>query len=306
MLIGVADRIEITILMDNYADILLPSTDMVERRGLFLRKQLVAEHGLSMLITVYSRGQKRNILMDAGFTEQGVLWNAEALGVDLGEVDAIFLSHGHLDHYAALMGVLGRVKSGTPLFAHPDAFLPKHVVLPQGEQVGPWLLNKKALEEAGVRVFEAKTPVTIASGLSTTGEIERTTAFEKVPPIFFTVKDGVWQHDQILDDQALVARLGDEGLVVIAGCAHSGIVNTIRHAQKISGVDKVFAVLGGFHLATAPKDVVGATIAEIASLKPKLVMPMHCTGFHVISEFAHRIPESFVLSSVGSVITLEA
>ena len=138
-----------------------------------------------------------------------------------------------------------------------------------------------------------------------TGEVERTTGFEKGLPGALMEKDGEMEPDLIADDQALVMNLREKGLVVISGCSHSGIINTILYAQKVTGLGKIHAVLGGFHL-TGPafESIIEKTISELKNVAPEVVVPMHCTGWKAIQRFSQEFPSAFVLNSVGSKINL--
>ncbi|RLF14989.1 MAG: MBL fold metallo-hydrolase [Thermoprotei archaeon] len=304
-----AERLEITVVMDNYVDVLLKPGRHVERWGpkqsLTSPTQPLAEHGLSLLIDVYGEEGRRRVLMDFGFTEVGVPHNLKLLGIDPSTIDALFLSHGHRDHYASLIKVLKSIGKPTPLFVHPDAFNLKLFTLPDGTTLGPWRLSLDEVEAAGGIVVATRNPTPIASGLFTSGEVERVTDFEKPMRMAKTVKDGLFTDDQLMDDQALVAKLKSGGVVVIAGCAHSGIINTIKHSLRIAGEDKLKAVIGGFHLSGAEEEVVNKTVEELKRLNPSFIMPMHCTGFEAAVKIMQALPEAFVLSSVGTKVILE-
>jgi len=304
LLLGDADRVEILVLMDNYADVLVPSVPPVKRYVAELSEQLIAEHGLSLLIKVFRGDRCRTILMDAGLTRVGVPYNAEKLGVNFREVDFFFLSHGHLDHYGALEDVLKKIGKPVTFVAHPDVFLPKYVILPNGNTRGPMILDPEKLKSLGAKLMITKSPVQLAPGTTTTGEVERTTDFEKGFPVMYTIKDDKLVRDEILDDQSLVIRLRKEGLVVISGCAHAGIINTILHAQKITGTKKVYAVIGGFHLSGAPDTTINKTIEMFREIDPTYIIPMHCTGFKAISRISTELREKFVLSTVGMRVIL--
>jgi len=149
-------------------------------------------------------------------------------------------------------------------------------------------------------------PQSLAPGLISSGEINRVTPFEGQFPAAHIEEDGEWRLDPFRDDQAIVARLGDRGLIVITGCAHAGVVNTVKHAREITGEERIHAAIGGFHLTGASREVVEATISEIEALSPSLVVPMHCTGFEAKCAFAREMPDRFALSSVGTRISLQA
>ncbi len=235
------DRVEILTLIDNYIDILLPATDIVTRpplakEGKILEDTLLAEHGLSLLITVYQGETKHTILLDTGYTKVGLLHNMERLGINAGNIEAIVISHGHMDHTGSLYAILDQLPARIPLVLHPGAFVhPRYTRSPDGAmRLWPQTLVQDDLEQQNVEITVSKTPTLIAEDMiMVTGEVERTTAFEKGMPNALLEKDGEYVQDPIKDDQALVINLAGKGLVVISGCAHAGIVNTVEYAKKI-------------------------------------------------------------------------
>lgn len=303
------DKIEVLTLMDNYVDLLLESTPVVTRPakakgGMISRDTLIGEHGLSLLVTVHDGKEKHTILFDTGHTGIGVLHNATHLEVDLGKIETIVMSHRHMDHTGSLRPILERLGRPIPLVIHPDAFLPsRYLLLPDGKKLRfPDTLNRKDLEQAGVQIVESRKPVPVADGrIVVTGEIERTTRFEKGLPNAYTEQDGKLVKDPISDDQSLVLHLRGKGLVVISGCAHSGIINTLLYSKKISGVDRLYAVLGGFHLSGPQfEPIIEETIESMKEMMPKIFVPMHCTGWKAVHRCEEAFPDAFVLNSVGS------
>jgi 7,8-dihydropterin-6-yl-methyl-4-(beta-D-ribofuranosyl)aminobenzene 5'-phosphate synthase len=303
------DRIEVLTLMDNYVDLLLESTTVVTRPpkakgGIISRDALVGEHGLSLLVTVYEGKEKHTVLFDTGFTGIGVLHNAKHLEVDLGEIRTLVMSHRHMDHTGSLWPILELLGRPIPLVIHPDAFIPsRYLLLPDGKKLRyPDTLNRQDLEQAGVEIVESKKPVPVAGGrILVTGEIERRTGFEKGLPNAYTEQDGKLVKDPVSDDQALVIHLKEKGLVVISGCAHAGIINTLLYSRKIAEIDRLYAVLGGFHLSGPLfEPIIEETIESVKKMNPKIVVPMHCTGWKAIHRFEEAFPDAFVLNSVGS------
>jgi len=308
-----AERVEITTLIDNYIDLLLPPTDIITRPplakgGNILADTLLAEHGLSLLVTVYNGEKKNTILFDTGYTRVGVLHNMEKLGIDTEDIEAIVISHGHMDHTGSLHPILDKIPGRIPLVLHPDAFVyPRFTATPDGDKRRwPQTLVKDDLMQKNVELVESKTPTLIADDrIMVTGEVERTTEFEKGMPNALVEKDGKIEKDPFTEDQAIVVKLKDKGLVVISGCAHAGIVNTVKFARKATGENNVHAVLGGFHLS-GPffEKIHDDTIQDLKELEPDVVMPMHCTGWKAIQRFQKEFPGKFVLNSVGSKMTL--
>jgi 7,8-dihydropterin-6-yl-methyl-4-(beta-D-ribofuranosyl)aminobenzene 5'-phosphate synthase len=232
----------------------------------------------------------------------------EQLGVNIEEIEAIVLSHGHMDHTGTLHGILDKISRTIPLVLHPGIFqYPRYTRRPDGvKSIWPRTLLKDDLNEKNVDIIESKTPVCIADDMiMVTGEVERITPFEKGMPNALMEQNGELVHDPILDDQSIAMKLKGKGLVVVSGCAHAGIVNTLMFAQKATGEQKIHAVLGGFHLS-GPffEKFHDPTVDALKKIDPDVLMPMHCTGWKAIHRFQKEFPESFVLNSVGSKVML--
>ncbi len=210
------------------------------------------------------------------------------------------VSHGHIDHCGGLVAAASQAPCGCPLVAHPDVFRPRR--FPGQHNTSLPVVNPASLHEAGVDIQALDAPSSWCAGLlGVSGEIARSTAFETGFPGAQIELDGTWQTDTFRDDQAIVLHVRDQGLVVISGCAHAGIINTARHAQDITGVRKILAIIGGFHLTGAALEPrIEATIEEMRRLAPTYVVPMHCTGWHAINAFATAMPDQFILNSVGT------
>jgi 7,8-dihydropterin-6-yl-methyl-4-(beta-D-ribofuranosyl)aminobenzene 5'-phosphate synthase len=311
--IQAVDRVEITVLMDNYVDVLLGNTDVVlrpvSRKGDEIsRSTVVAEHGLSMLVRVSRGDEAHSILFDTGYTDIGVPHNLKELEINLSGIEAIVLSHGHMDHTGALTPILKALSRTMPVVIHPWAFhSPRLLQWPDGRvDRFPDTLVKEDLEKQGCEILESQEPVSLARGMIlVTGEIERTTSFEKGFPLAKIIQNGELVSDPIRDDQALVVHLKGKGLVVISGCAHSGIVNTVLYSRKITGIKPVYAILGGFHLSGPLfEPIIGQTITSLKEIGPKVLVPMHCTGWKAINLFSESFPDAFILNSVGSKFVL--
>ncbi|MFO7784245.1 MAG: MBL fold metallo-hydrolase [Desulfatiglandales bacterium] len=308
------DRVEILTLMDNYVDVLLTNTEAVTRPpvskgGTIPEDSLLAEHGLSLLVTVYAGNESHTVLFDTGYGKIGVIHNADMLGVDLGRVEAMALSHGHMDHTGSLYPVLDRVPDRIPVVVHPGAFdAPRFFGLADGRRLlFPQTLVKEDLLKRNIELVESTTPTPLVDGMVVvTGEVERITSFEKGLPNAGMERDGTIVKDPISDDQALVVHLKGKGLVIIAGCSHAGIINTILYAQKITGVKEVHAAVGGFHLSGPYfEKIIKQTIAEFKKIGPRFLSPMHCTGWKAVQQISLAFPNEFILNSVGSRIALQ-
>jgi len=298
-----ADKLEVTILVDNYTDLLLlQGTEVVKRPAIAPPNAPLAEHGLSCLLKVYADSEEHVVLFDVGISAISVLHNAGVLGVDLSMVESVVLSHGHFDHFGGLIEFLNRAKKGIPLTLHPDAFLQRRLNIPGIGQIDIPKLDETALKETGVAIHKVKDASTVGSDLIIVlGEVERVTDFEKGFTWAEAKIDDDWVADPFRDDQGIAVKVKGKGLVVISGCAHAGIINTVKHAQKVTGTNEIHAVLGGFHL-TGPlfEPIIGPTIEEMKKIGPDFVVPMHCTGWKAINQFAQEMPEQFLLNTVGT------
>jgi 7,8-dihydropterin-6-yl-methyl-4-(beta-D-ribofuranosyl)aminobenzene 5'-phosphate synthase len=315
VMLKAVDRVEILTLIDNYIDVLLPSTDVVTRPPLSIEGKVkgdtfLAEHGLSLLVTVCQGEDKHTILLDTGYTKVGVLHNMEQMGIDVKEIETIVLSHGHMDHTGTLNTILDKIPGRIPLVVHPGAFVyPRYTRQPDGSKnIWPRTLVRDDLEQKNAEIVESETPTLIADDMiMVTGTVERITEFEKGMPNALVEKDGEIVKDPIIDDQALVIKLNEKGLVVITGCAHAGVINTVMFAQKTTGEQKIHAVLGGFHL-TGPffEKIHDETFEELKKFDLDVISPMHCTGRKAIQRISEEFPSGFVLNSVGSKMTLSS
>jgi len=262
-------------------------TVLIEDSNSSAKPKLKKKHGLSFFVKAKIDDSEVTLLMDTGPSSDILLHNVEKMGVNLENVDVVALSHGHYDHTGGLIGALKEMKKRVPVIGHPTVFSPKLSIMPHLRLIGAPFKSSDVESAGGVPILAAD-PVKIADGITTTGEVPRMTAFESVRG-FWAVHNRSFAEDLILDDQSLVIDVENKGLVVVSGCAHSGIINTIKYAQKITGNSKVYAVLGGFHLISADDKRIQATVNELEKLDPKFVGPCHCTGKKAIK----KIGETF-------------
>lgn len=306
-----ASKLEIVSLMDNTVDFLSSDTRK-EAQSFHQWVQAnaglpVAEHGFSMLVRVFNGEGLCTILFDTGVSANGVVMNAERMGIDLSKISYVVLSHGHYDHFGGLSAVVRAVnKMDLPIIAHEDMVKRRGTANSKGE-IKEYPAFPELKELAPAKIINTKKPLLIASNLACiTGEIPRTVSFEKGLTNNRIYSDNCWQPDPlILDDRALVFNVKGKGLVIISGCAHAGIINTIKYAQQIAGTAKVYAVLGGFHLAGREfeKRIV-STIEELRQINPELIVPSHCTGWRAMQAMHEKLPNAFVYNSVGNLYLL--
>jgi 7,8-dihydropterin-6-yl-methyl-4-(beta-D-ribofuranosyl)aminobenzene 5'-phosphate synthase len=300
--------------MDNSIDVLMGSTAVAQRarreRDAFAKAQLRAEHGVSMLVTTYKDGNRDSFLFDTGVTVDGVLHNMDVLGVKGNELHAIVLSHGHTDHTRGLVGLIKRCgRTRLPIVLHPDAYLKRKNVHGDGHESEHIPPSKADLEAEDVEIVEERGPTMLIGGTAlVTGQIPRTTPFEKGSPNQVALIDGRWQPDPwIHDDQAIVLKVKDKGLVVLTGCGHAGVVNTLNGAREMTGVRQIYAVIGGFHL-TGPifEPIIEPTIRALHEFHPSVIVPEHCTGWKAAQLIAAEFPDAFTPNSVGTTMVIGA
>jgi 7,8-dihydropterin-6-yl-methyl-4-(beta-D-ribofuranosyl)aminobenzene 5'-phosphate synthase len=298
--------------MDNSIDLLMAGTDVAKRFPLgpnpFENPLPVAEHGFSVLIKVKQGSQESQVLFDTGISSRGLLYNIDALEIDLEDIQAIILSHGHPDHAMGLPGLVDRMGlRNLPLVLHPDAYLERKLVLPSGEEIHVPAPKLADFQREDIEIIEEVGPSMLVSNMIlVSGEITRKTDFEKGFPIHFAHRGGSWEPDPlIMDDQCAILNVRNEGLVIITGCGHSGIINTIRNAQAVTGIHDIYAVIGGFHLTGAMfEPIIPATIGALMKIKPRYILPGHCTGWLATHQMAQAMPEAFIPNSVGTTLLL--
>ncbi|MGC2288712.1 MAG: MBL fold metallo-hydrolase [Thermoplasmata archaeon] len=302
------DSVDVTLLDDNSIDALLPSDDRARRppmaRDWFSKPQLLAEHGFSALLTVRRDGKETTVLYDAGLRPETVAHNLDILGVSLKDLDAIVLSHGHGDHHGGLEGLIRRVgRKRLPLVLHPDAWKTRKIVFPTGAEVDLPPPDRAALARMDVEVLEREGPsLLVGESALVSGKVERTTDFEQGFPVQWARGASGWEPDKMIwDDQNLICDVKGKGLVVVSGCSHAGAINILRNAQRITGVQPVYAFVGGLHLTGGLfESIIPRTVSELELIKPSYLVPGHCTGWRAQQEIGHRLPEAYIQPSVGS------
>jgi 7,8-dihydropterin-6-yl-methyl-4-(beta-D-ribofuranosyl)aminobenzene 5'-phosphate synthase len=300
------DRVAITVITDNYYDAFRLDTPVAKRFRTRPGKWMHAEHGLSYFIETESDGNASGFMFDYGLDAQGVKRNMDALGIDVGKADGFGLSHGHFDHWGALTEMLAmsraRIKKGTPLYLGEGAFERRYSLAPgTGDKLDIGRLNRAEIEASGlVQVVEVRRPTEVMPGGYFSGSVEQVTEYEKVPPMLLVRQGDEFVADSFPGEQAMAFNVRGKGLVVVSGCAHRGIVNTVKHVQKMAGIEKVYAVVGGFHLVSAEPEVIERTLSDMKSINPAYVVPAHCTGFEATMAFSKAMPEQFILNTAGT------
>ncbi|MBE7939161.1 MULTISPECIES: MBL fold metallo-hydrolase [Ramlibacter] len=333
--VPVVDKLAIKVLVDSSFDIFLRPTQVhgvafaPSRPQGDYRRSLHNEWGLSLWLESQRGSEMRSFMLDYGYTPEVLANNMELLGVDPARLDALIISHGHFDHFGGLMGFLDRYRDKLPadmkLYAGGEDNFCHRVArtATPGQFTDFGTLDRRELAARRITTVLAETPAVIGGHAFTTGRIQRN-SIEKVLPqtlVEFGMKDGLGcdsSHylpaemagkivpDEHIHEHATCYHVKDRGLVVISSCGHVGIVNTVRQAQAVSGVEKVHAIVGGFHLGPAPQDYLVQVVAEIRKLQPDVVIPMHCSGLNFVQEARAQMPGNLLLSTTGGRITFGA
>ena len=287
-----------------------------------IRKTLHNEWGLSLALESRAGAETRQFLLDFGYTPNALLNNMEIMRVDGAKMQALIVSHGHYDHFGGLLGFLQKYRdqlpSDLPMYiGSEDLFcIRKNATGTPGHFADWGVLDRRDLEKYRIRVVSCEQPTVILGHAFTTGTIQRT-SFERVLPntmVEYYKRDGLGCDmpaenakaqgkpvpDQHVHEHGTCFNVKDRGLVVISSCGHAGIVNTARQAMEVSGVKKLHAALGGFHLFPAPEDYVRKTIAELKALDPEVIIPMHCSGPTMVALLRSELAERLVVSSTGT------
>jgi 7,8-dihydropterin-6-yl-methyl-4-(beta-D-ribofuranosyl)aminobenzene 5'-phosphate synthase len=318
------DEVVITMLVDNSYDGLMVDQGPARRAAMgatprvaaeqFVQGEtvpgLVAEHGFSALVTTRRGTSTHTLLFDTGVSPYGLSDNMARLDLDASAIEAVVLSHGHFDHAGGFAGLSRlRGRAGVPLTLHPLVWTPRRVQFPGRPEWQLPTLSRRALEAEGFEVIERRQPSELLDGsVLITGEVDRTTDFETGMKFHEAYRDGQWEPDPlILDDQALVVNLRGQGLVVLTGCGHAGAVNICRYAMRLTGVDRLAGLFGGFHL-TGPafEPVIAPTVAALQSLAPAIVVPAHCTGWKAQIQLATALESAYIPNAVGTRYVLAA
>ncbi|MFX0011490.1 MAG: MBL fold metallo-hydrolase [Candidatus Hermodarchaeota archaeon] len=265
------------------------------------------EHGLSMSIEITDDDNKHLYLIDTGGLSQAIFENSKQFGIDLTNVEKFVLTHGHFDHFGGLLGVLPLLREGSEVIINPNCYLQNVAVIPkpgvelpkenlaegikQLDKERKLLTNRKLpllkrniimnlIEKGNLKLTETIDPIKIYEGIITSGEIELFDKEEVTKNLYIQKSREEIEKNYFRDETSVYLNIKDKGLVVITGCGHCGIMNTIMHGQKLTGVNKIYAVIGGFHEEWNTQEVVQKKVNYLKELKPEIICGMHCTGFN--------------------------
>jgi len=263
--------------------------------------------GVSFWIEAGSDNNKKIILFDVGPLVEPLVYNAKLLGLNLSDIDMIVLSHCHFDHTEALHGVIKEIGHKVPIYAHPDIFRPNFILEPEYMNYAMKDENSKGnIEKLGGNFIFSKTPIEIYPGVHVTGEVNKVTAFEETGGVSCFTIDGEGRTitDRLQDDLSLVINVTGKGLVIITGCGHAGIVNIIKHSIKVTNINRIEGIIGGFHLLEAKQDRVDKTVESIKQFSPHWVAPTHCTGIIPTAKFAFAFGDKFKEINAGDIVEI--
>ena len=261
----------------------------------------IGRFGLSMLLELKAESCQKHILFDTNSAAAPILHNLKIMEKSLERVDCIFLSHCHYDHSDGLPGILASLDRPIPVIAHPEIFRPCFEINPDGiRHIGIVRQGRQELEQQGAIFTLTRAPLNLMTGVTTSGEIERITSFEVLEDLY-TIIDGKVVQDHEKDDGAVILNL-KEGLVIVTGCCHAGIVNTMNQAKKITGVEKIHAVIGGLHFQDAGEEKIEKSIEALKDVD--WVFAGHCTGFDGMCRIAGVMGERFKTIPTGTEIRL--
>ncbi|HVB79182.1 MAG TPA: MBL fold metallo-hydrolase [Candidatus Binataceae bacterium] len=300
------DKIEIQVLVDNATDSLSSIPAHAESEFAYLERRGMRElsgdslccacHGLSLLITATRGAHRHTVLFDSGPEEYAFERNAGRLGVELGIVESVVLSHGHWDHAGGMLKALDLVRGrngggSVPYYAHPGMFRSRARRLPNGEMM-------PMKDVPGIEVLTARGAHVTCTGepriflddmFYLSGEIPRVTPFERGLPAHYQKNaDGNWMPDPLLmDERFLMVKVEGKGLIVFTACSHAGVVNVLKHARECVADTPIHAVMGGFHLSGANEEIIPETVAALSELNPRVIAAGHCTGWRAVNALAN-------------------
>ena len=316
------ESVAVTTLMDNVTDILMPDQGPARRArvGAGPRRPsatmtdeevpdaLIAEHGFSVLVTVTMAGREHRFLFDAGTSPDGVVQNMHRLGIDPSCIEAIVCSHGHFDHTTGIDGLIRAVgRVNMPVMIHPHFWRRRRIALPGRDPMEIPTTSRGALTGAGFEIIEEQQPSFLFDrSVLVTGEVPRITGYEPGFPPQQAWLGGRWQADPlVLDDQALIVNVAGQGLVVITGCGHAGVVNIARYAQLLTAGQPLYALLGGFHLGGPLfEPLIPRVLDELEAMNLRVLVPAHCTGWRAQHAMSARLPAAFIPNTVGTTFSL--
>jgi 7,8-dihydropterin-6-yl-methyl-4-(beta-D-ribofuranosyl)aminobenzene 5'-phosphate synthase len=290
------DEVNIRILVDNHVGV----------------GKLMGEAGFAALVDVYYNDKSaKRLLFDTGGSTPALLHNLKQMSIVLSTVDMVILSHGHWDHVGGLMDMLKEIGKRIPVLLHAQAIASKIFTDDNGKEHNIGIKDYFSVDQLNeaAEVILTTEPYSIKEGIWTTGYIPRTNDFEKLTGTLtkiHTIRDDENVPDEIEDDLSLIFQLKDGSVVILTGCCHSGIVNTMNHATTISGSSNIVAVVGGLHLHDASKERLARTVEHLKGYNLVQLSPCHCTGLRGKAALMYAFEDVFKEVGVGSLLKFKS
>jgi len=328
--IGSIERgnIKITVIATNTASSTMLNEDKFKGKVIQpgpMGSKLLAEHGLAFLFEISTGEEKETFLLDSGGPKGTIVENLESLGINLDEISKLILSHGHVDHFGGFIKLLPKLREGCEIIITPEAYQETVILVPEiGTYYSPEELSEnyrtlakkkgtkfslplpplrkplveKLINENNLKLVEPTEPLMLGEGIMTSGPIELFDGSEPTKGFYLKKSRKEFVKNTFRDENSIYLNVKDKGLVVISGCGHAGIVNTIKHGQKLTGVENIYAVIGGFHKEWEKSEDIEKAVKNIEDFNPEITCGMHCTGFE-FNKIMSRHP-SHTLGIVGT------
>ena len=326
--------LKLKVLTTNTVDVTLSNEDKFKGKVIHPKSNAInaiGEHGLAILIQILENNVTHNFLFDAGGLNCTIIKNCEVFKINLEDIEKIILSHGHYDHFGGLMKIIPQLKEGCELYLNPECYYQTHqIIFKNGQEVPIEELNKslgnlikagdilkhrkypllkkslitKFASERNLKIIETREPQKLHKGIITSGIIDIFDENEVTKGRYVSDDKNQFKIYKARDETSIYINIKDKGLVILTGCAHTGIINTIKHAQKLTGIKKVNAIIGGFHKANVSIEDIEKTIKYIEDLDPEVTCGMHCTGFEFNKRMSLRAHPSHTLGVTGTVFHL--
>jgi 7,8-dihydropterin-6-yl-methyl-4-(beta-D-ribofuranosyl)aminobenzene 5'-phosphate synthase len=304
------DQLEVTVLVDNIIDTttsydfeLIESPYEWSEHFRTAKSYLQATHGFSAILDTYSNNKVSRTLYDTGSSSDVLKNNMDTLGIDPNSIQEIVISHGHYDHFGGLLWLLEQINDKIPVYLH-ERMLYKRGIRSKSEiiEIGQMPDLHEIQAVGGQPILETEPRVIAGDNLLISGSISRTSKFEHGFPGHVAYIDGSWVDDSlVLDDRCLIANVSDKGLFVISGCSHAGIINMLNQSMNLTGVNRLFGLMGGLHLIGKDSESrTKLTIQELQKMSPSIIVSGHCTGWKSKLAMANAFPDSIMGLSVGN------